>query len=150
MFRRILIVASLCICSGTLFGQDLSNIQVHGFVTQGLLFSSNNNLFTMPTSAGSARWTDAAVSFSDVVSDKFRVGVQFHVYQFGELGGPNMQIDWATGDYHVSDKVKFVAGKVKTVYGLFNDSQDVDTVHLWSLLPESIYPTDNKGFTLAH
>jgi hypothetical protein len=30
MFRRILILAFLCICAGTL--QDLSNIQVHGFV----------------------------------------------------------------------------------------------------------------------
>jgi hypothetical protein len=39
---------------------------------------------------------------------------------------------------------------VKTAFGLFNDSQDVDTVHLWALLPESIYPTDNKSFTLSH
>ena len=32
MFRRILILASLCTCAGTLLAQDLSNIQVHGFV----------------------------------------------------------------------------------------------------------------------
>jgi hypothetical protein len=150
MFRRILILASLCLCAGTLLAQDLSNIQIHGFVNQGLLFSSNNNLFTMKTSAGSARWTEAAVSVSDAVSDKFHVGIQLHVYQLGELGGPNLQIDWATGDYQASDKLKFVAGKVKTVYGLFNDSQDVDTVHLFVLLPESFYPTDNKTFDLAH
>jgi len=150
MFRQTLILASLCICAGTLLAQDLSNIQIHGFVAQGFLYSSNNNLFTMNTSNGSARWTDAAVSFSDGVSDRFRIGIQLRVYQFGEFGGPNVQIDWATGDYHVSDKVKFVAGKVKTVYGLFTDSQDVDTVHLFVLLPESIYPTDNKSFLLAH
>jgi hypothetical protein len=146
------LIGLLFVCAYTLggFAQDLSTIQIHGFVTQGVLFSSNNNLFTMNTSEGSARWTDAAVSISDVISDKLRVGAQFHVYQFGELGGPNLQIDWATGDYRVSDGAGFVAGKVKTVYGLFNDSQDVDAVHLWALLPESMYPTDNKSFNLAH
>jgi len=119
-------------------------------VTQGFLYSSHNNLFTMETSDGSARWTDAAVSLSDAISDKLHVGIQLHVYQLGELGGPNLQIDWATGDYRVNDRVKLVFGKVKTVYGLYNDSQDVDTVHLWTLLPESFYPVDNKNFTLAH
>lgn len=150
MFRRLLVLASLCICAGTLLAQDLSNIQIHGFITQGFMFSSNNNLYTLNTSDGSPRWTDAAVSLSDAITDNFHIGIQLHVYQFGELGGPNLQIDWATGDYHVNDRIKFVAGKVKTVYGLYTDTQDVDTVHLWSLLPESIYPIDNKGFTLAH
>jgi hypothetical protein len=150
MRRQLLTLLFLCTCFRVGFSQDLSNIQIHGFVTQGVLYSSNNNLFTMNTADGSARWTDAAVSVSDVISDKLRVGAQFHVYQFGELGGPNMQIDWATGDYRLSERAGFVAGKVKTVYGLFNDSQDVDTAHLWALLPESMYPTDNKSFNLAH
>jgi hypothetical protein len=135
MFRRILILTSLCVCAGTLLAQDLSNLQFHGFVTQGFLYSSNNNLFTMPTSAGSARWTDAAVSVSDAVADNFHVGVQFHVYQFGELGAPHLQIDWATGDYHVSDKVKFVAGKVE-VYS-------PESSPAWGRLPR--YSGDPEG-----
>jgi len=104
----------------------------------------------MNTSAGSARWTDGAISFNDSLSDKLRIGIQLHASQFGDFGGPNLQVDWATGDYTISDKAKFAAGKVKTVYGLFNDSQDVDAVHLWVLLPESVYPTDNKSFLLSH
>jgi hypothetical protein len=150
MFRRLLVLASLCICAGTLLAQDLSNLQIHGFVTQGFIYSSQNNLYTMNTSSGSGQWTDAAVSVSDAISDNFHVGVQLHVYQLGTLGGPNMQIDWATGDYRVNEKAKFVAGKVKTVWGLFNDSQDVDTVHLFVLLPESMYQIDNKNYTLSH
>jgi len=133
-----------------MFAQDLSTIQFHGFVTQGFAYSTNNNLFTMSTSNGSAQWTDGAVSVSDSLSDKLRVGIQFHVYQLGQLGGPNLQIDWATGDYRANDKTRVSFGKVKTVYGLFNDTQDVDTVHLWALLPEGFYPTDNKSFNLAH
>jgi hypothetical protein len=150
MIRRTLLGLFVCLCASAVFAQEFSGIQIHGFVTQGVLYSTNNNLFTMPTSNGSAQWTDGAISISDSVSDKLRVGIQLHAYQFGEFGGPSLQIDWASADYRASDKARFSVGKVKTVYGLFNDTQDVDTAHLWSLLPEGFYPTDNKSFELAH
>jgi hypothetical protein len=130
--------------------QSLEGIEIHGFVTQGFLFSSHNNYLTMQSSAGSLAWTDGAVSVSDSLTDKLRVGIQLHMYQLGQLGGPNLQVDWASGDYRVNDHLGFRAGKVKTVMGLFNDSQDVDAVFLWTLLPQGAYPVDNEGFFLAH
>jgi hypothetical protein len=33
---------------------------------------------------------------------------------------------------------------------LFNDSQDIDAVFLWILLPQGSYPIDHKSFYLAH
>jgi hypothetical protein len=72
------------------------------------------------------------------------------MYQLGQLGGPSPKIDWASGDYRVNDHFGIRAGKVKTVIGLFNDSQDVDTIFLWILLPQSAYPIDNKSFLLSH
>src|SRR5258706_12949089 len=142
MFRRILVLITLSLYAGTTVAQDLSGIQVHGFVTQGFLYSTNNNLFTMKTSEGSARWTDGAVSFSDSLTDKLRIGIQLHVYQFGEFGGPKLQIDWATGDYSASEKIRFVAGKVKTDFGLLYDSQAVDKDHLWLQFSDTVYHTD--------
>lgn len=149
MVRRILILASLCASTGFLFAQDLSSIQIHGFATQGLLYSSSNNYLSAETSSGSLQWTDGAVSVSNSLSDKLRVGIQLHMYQLGQFGGPNIQVDWASGDYKISDRAGFRAGKIKTPLGLFNDSQDVDAVHLWALLPQSMYPTDNRSFTLS-
>jgi hypothetical protein len=142
-------VISLCIFAGPLLAQDLSNIQIHGFATQGFLYSSNNNYLSTDSSSGSFAWTDGAVSVSDTLSDKLRVGIQLHMYQLGDFGGPNLQVDWATGDYKLNEHFGFRAGKYKIPLGLFNDSQDVDAVHLWALLPQSIYPTDNRSFTLA-
>ena len=149
MFRRLLILAWMCGCAVPLLAQDLSNIQIHGFVTQGFLFSSNNNYLSTNSSAGSFLWTDGAVNVSDSLSDKLRVGIQLHMYQLGEFGGPFPYVDWALEDYKVNDHLGFRAGKFKTPLGLFNDSQDVDAVHLWALLPQSIYPTDNRSFTLS-
>jgi len=150
MLRRLPLFLLVCICTGNLYAQNLADIEIHGFVTQGFLFTSHNNYLTMQSSAGSLAWTDGAVSFTDSLTDNLRVGIQLHMYQLGELGGPNVQVDWASGDYRVNDHFGIRAGKVKTVMGLFNDSQDVDAIFLWTFLPQSSYPVDNKSFYLSH
>jgi hypothetical protein len=150
MARRMRLFVLVCICTGSMYAQDLAGIEIHGFVTQGFLFSSHNNYLTMKSSDGSAQWTDGALSVSDSLTDKLRVGIQLHMYQLGDLGGPNVQVDWASGDYRVNDYFGFRAGKVKTPIGLFNDSQDVDAVFLWTLLPQCVYPIDNKSYLLSH
>ena len=150
MIRRTLFGLLVCVCAGAMSAQELSDIQIHGFATQGFLYSSSNNYLSTNSSAGSLAWTDGAVSISDPVSDKLRVGLQMHMSQLGEFGGPALQVDWASADYRASDKLRFSVGKVKTVVGLFNDTQDVDAVHLWALLPQGVYPIDNKSFDLAH
>jgi hypothetical protein len=147
---RLFLLALVCIFAVDLCAQDLAGVAIHGFVTQGFLYSSHNNYLTLQSSSGSLQWTDGAISLTDSVTDSLRVGVQLHMYQLGQLGGPNVQIDWASGDYRVNDHFGFRAGKIKTVLGLFNDSQDVDAVFLWILLPQAIYPIDNKSFFLAH
>jgi hypothetical protein len=146
----LLLFLLVCTCRGSLDAQDLSGIVVHAYVSQGFLFSSSNNYLTMKSSDGSPQWTDAAVNISDSLSDNLRVGMQLHMYQLGELGGSNVFIDWASGDCKVNDRLGIRAGKVKTVWGLFNDSQDIDAVFLWILLPQGSYAIDHKSFYLAH
>jgi hypothetical protein len=150
MRRRLPLLLLVCLCASTVWAQDLAGIEVHGFVTQGFLYSSRNNYLSMQSSEGSPQWTDGAVSISDSLTDKLRAGIQLHMYQLGQLGGDNIQIDWASGDYRFNDHFGIRAGKVKTVLGLFNDSQDVDAIFLWILLPQALYPIDNKSFLLAH
>jgi hypothetical protein len=149
MRRVCLIVVLLSLSSVGVVAQDLENVQIHGFATQGFLFSSQNNYLSMKSSSGSLRWTEGAISVNDAVTDKLRVGIQLHMYQIGEFGGPNVLVDWVSGDYQVNDGVGFRVGKIKTPIGLFNDSQDVDSLFLWVLLPQAMYPVDNRGYELA-
>lgn len=132
-----------------LAAQDLENLQVHGFVTQGFLFSTHNNYLTMKSSSGSLQWTEGAVSLNDSLTEKMRVGIQLHMYQMGQLGGPNLLVDWVSGDYKINDRLGVRVGKVKLPAGLFNDSQDVDSLFLWTLLPQPIYADDNRDYNLA-
>jgi hypothetical protein len=149
MLRNPLLLTVMCLCTAGLAAQDLENLQIHGFATQGLLYSTNNNYLTMKSSDGSLQWTEGAVSLNDALSDKLRVGIQIHMYQMGQIGGPQLLVDWASGDYKVNDNLGFRFGKVKMPIGLFNDSQDVDALFLWVLLPQCNYPDDNRDFDLA-
>jgi len=147
MPRRTVPLILLYLCALPLQAQDLESVQIHGFVTQG--FSSSNNYLSMTSRSGSAQWTEGAISVSNLVPEKLRVGMQLHMYQLGQFGGSNVQVDWASGDYRFNDHLGIRVGKIKTPLGLFNDSQDVDSLFLWVLLPQSMYPVDNRGFDLA-
>jgi len=139
------------LCSACAFGLDLGDdLQVHGTVAQGGLLSSHNNYLTAQTSQGSTQWTEAALNASASFSDRFHIGVQVHTYRLGELGKFKPELDWAYADYRIAEALGVRAGKVKTPLGLFNDTQDVDTLYLWALLPQGVYPADNRSWTLAH
>ncbi|HTW32943.1 MAG TPA: hypothetical protein VMD76_14775 [Candidatus Sulfotelmatobacter sp.] len=151
MTRRVLMLVLLGLGSVGLAAQsfNLEDLQIHGFATQGFLYSSHNNYLTMNSNRGSLQWTEGAISLNDPLSDNLRVGMQLHMYQMGQIGGPSVLIDWASGDYDFREQLGLRAGKVKIPMGLYNDSQDVDSLFLWVLLPQSIYPVDNRDFDLA-
>ena len=113
MLRRTVLLFMICRCAVRLVAQKLENLQIHGFATQGFLFSSNNNCLTMKSSSGSLQWTEGAISVADQVTDKLRVGIQLHMRQMGDFGGPNVVVDWASGDFKFNDKLGFRAGKIK-------------------------------------
>jgi len=118
MARSLPLCIFVCLCASALYSQDLAGIEIHGFATQGFLFSSQNNYLAMKSSSGSLQWTDGAVSVSDSLTDSLRVGIQLHMYQLGSLGGPNIQVDWASGDYRINDYVGIRAGKSQNRSGI--------------------------------
>lgn len=132
------------------FTIDQHPIQFHAFLTQGFLYSDVNNFLTMPTSHGTFGMTDGGVMLGSNVTDRFRVGAQAYVRNVGHLGNGQVTLDWASGDYSFADWFGIRAGKVKTVLGLYNDGQDMEFLHPWALLPQSVYPLDLRSDTIAH
>lgn len=127
-----------------------SKFQFHANLSQGFLFSSGSNYLTTYSNNGSAKWTEAAVSLSRQVTDRFRAGVQVHSYSLGQLGRQRVTLDWAYVDYQFSPYFGLRLGQVKTPTGLFNEVQDIDAVFPWALLPQGLYAVDYKRFVLSH
>lgn len=126
-------------------------IQVHGFATEGYLHSSSNNYLTMPTSgSGSFAMTDFGVNASTELTDKIHVGAQLYDRNVGELGNWHPSLDWAFADYKFKSWLEFRGGQVKTTMGLFTDTQDLEFLYTWALLPQGVYPMDLRGENIAH
>jgi hypothetical protein len=125
------------------------NIQIHGYATQGFLYSSNNNLLTTHSSDGSPAWTEAVLNIGAQPIPKLRIGVQGRYFLLGNFGN-SITLDWAAADYKADEHLGVRFGKVKTPSGLFNDIQDIDPSYIWSLLPQSIYPITSRNSILAH
>jgi hypothetical protein len=125
-------------------------VQVHGFASQGYAYSNENNFLTMDTSHGSPAFTEGALNLSMPITDKFRVGGQGYTRKIGSLDDFKPQLDWAYGDYKFARWFGVRGGKVKTAMGLYNDTQDMEFLHTWALLPQSVYPTDLRTTFIAH
>jgi hypothetical protein len=104
----------------------------------------------MKTSNGSFAMTGFGVNASMQITDKLRVGAQVFDQNLGELGNWKPEIDWAMVDYRFAGWFGVRGGKVKSVLGLYNDTQDMEFLHTWALMPQSIYPMDVRGDTIAH
>ena len=125
-------------------------IQIHGFGSQGFALSDQNNYLTMHTSTGSLQFTDGGLNVTMQVTSKLRVGAQVYVRDVGALGRWHPLLDWAVVDYKFTDWFGAQGGKVKTVFGLYNDSQDMESLHTWAIMPQSLYPLDLRSSTVAH
>jgi hypothetical protein len=153
--RQLTIITALCAAPVALHAQfdftvDGRDVQFHSFVQQGFAYSNHNNYLTMDTSSGSFAMTDAGVNVSTSLTDHFRVGAQAYIRNIGQLGDYHVQLDWAYGDYKFKNWFGVRAGKVKTVLGLLNDTQDAEFLYTWAILPQAVYPLDLRSNTIAH
>jgi hypothetical protein len=151
---RKILVGAIALALGAAapgFAQSLDdlNIQIHGYATQGFLYTTQNNIFTTNSSNGSPAWTEAVVNVTAQPYPKLRIGIQARYFLLGNLGN-SITLDWASADYKANDKFGVRFGKVKTPSGLFNEIQDIDPSYLWSLLPQSVYPIESRNSLLAH
>ncbi len=128
---------------------DDLNLQIHGYATQGFIYSTDNNWDTADSTDGSAAWTEAVVNVTARPESKLRVGVQGRYFLLGNYGNA-ITLDWAEADYKFNEHFGFRVGKVKTPTGLLNEIQDISPAYLWVLLPQSIYPLASRNTILAH
>jgi hypothetical protein len=132
------------------FTIDGQPVQVHSFFSQGFAYSNDNNFLTMKTSSSSAAFTDGGVNVSMQVTDRLRIGAQVYDRDIGSLGKWHPQLDWAVADFKLEDWFGIRGGIVKTVFGLENETQDMEFLHTGILLPQSVYPTDLRDAQIRH
>jgi hypothetical protein len=153
--RSAILAVALLLTASTAAGAeigtegDLASVEVHAFVSQGFIASAKNNYLTTSSTQGSFQFTEVGVNLTKQVTDKLRMGVQLFASDLGTTGNFNAQMDWFYLDYHLADWLGIRAGRVKIPFGLYNEVNDVDSGRVPILLPQAVYPIENRDYLLA-
>lgn len=132
------LVPALLALAGPLAAMDWPNVDVHGFVSQGYLLSSENN-FVQDTRQGTLAFNEVGLNVGSQVTDHLRVGAQIFAYDLGNYGNNEVLIDWAYGDYRHNDLLGVRLGRYKLPVGLYNEMLDLDLAFTSVLLPQAVY-----------
>lgn len=130
------------------FGVESVDLQWHGFVSQGFLVTTDND-FLAKSQRGSFEFAEAGVNLTASLGDQLRLGIQLFTRDLGPSGDYRIKADWFYLDYRWRDWLGVRAGRVKLPFGLYNDTADIDAAHNVVLLPQSVYPSQNRDFLLA-
>ena len=124
------------------------DIEIHGFVSQGVIKTTANN-YLAQSERGSFEFSEAGINFTQSFTPNFRLGAQLFSRDLGPLGNYRAQFDWYYLSYRFADWFGVRAGRTKLPFGLYNDTSDIDVAHVPALLPQSVYPAQNRDYLLA-
>lgn len=120
------------------FAFDTELVKIHGFLSQGFLQTDHNN-FLAETEDGTIQFNEFGINFSTQLTDKLQAGVQFFGRDMGTVGNDEVRIDWAFMNYRWKDWAGVKIGRMKMIYGLYNDTREIDMLRTSILLPQSVY-----------
>ncbi|KPA15317.1 conserved hypothetical protein, secreted [Candidatus Magnetomorum sp. HK-1] len=141
---KIFLILTFAIFSPLISSADdifstLSDMQLHGFISQGFVWSKTHNFLFDELNHGSFEFNELGVTVSKHISDSLHLGIQFFSRDQGDVGNNNLMIDWAYADYHPEDFLGMRLGKLKMPMGLYNDTRDIDLLRTCIFLPQSTY-----------
>ena len=120
-----------------------SNTQVHGFITQGYTYTTDNNFFGESSDNGSFEFTELGINISGRLTEGLFASAQAISRKTGEFYDGDPEIDYAMLDFNAITEDNWLGGirigRTKNPYGLYNDGRDAAVTRNGILLPQSIY-----------
>ncbi|MFP4419588.1 MAG: hypothetical protein ACLFRG_03515 [Desulfococcaceae bacterium] len=124
---------------------DLAGIDIHGFISQGFLWSDENNNLG-DSEEGSFQFNELGINFAKDLSDDLRIGLQLFSRDLGAVGNNEVELDWAYGDCRWRDWLSLRVGLMKMAHGLCNETRDVDMLRTWVPLPQAVYEETTRDY----
>ncbi len=143
MKKSILMSALIILLlSGNIWALEYAGGNIHGFISQGYLDSSDNN-FLADTHSGTFQFREMGINYSREILSGLRGGFQLFSRDLGDIGNNEIEIDWAYLDYNYRKWLGVRLGKMKTPMGFYNETRDFDISRVNVFLPQGVY---NEGW----
>lgn len=136
-----ILVVAVCMPLSAL---ELGPMELHGSLSQGYIYSQHNN-FIVTSSDGTADFREYGLNATITPLDNVTIGGQIFGRDFGAAGNDEIYLDWLSIDYTLRNWLGFRLGKLKTPYGLYGETRDVDSLRTEILLPQGVYMEYIRG-----
>lgn len=139
--RNILSIAmvALTLAAATAVGAESGAIEIHGY--GGWSYGRSNardNRYLASSLEGESEYTNLAIAFAAQPSERVRINAQ--VWWEAAAGEEELAtVDYAFGEWRLSDALRFRLGKVKHPFGIYTEVFDVGTIRPLFWLPQSVY-----------
>ena len=141
--KGIIFVVLLCLSANGKAGFLPEEIEFHGFLTQSLFHTSDNNFFGQSDDAVSPGLTEIGLNTSYQPFDRLRFAAQGLYRRAGDIDRGSVRLDYGLADLTLlnygTGKVGIRGGRIKIPFGLYNETRDVPFTHPTILLPQGIY-----------
>lgn len=129
------------------------DLQIHGFVGQSYILTSDNNVFGNSDNGGSFGFTEAGLNVSVRPLPRLQLSSQMLSRRAGEGTSATPRLDYAVLDYrvysHEVNQFGIRVGRLKNPFGFYNDTRDVPFTRPSILLPQSIYFDRTRNLGLS-
>ena len=127
---------------------DLGPLKVHGFLSQGYILTSGNNVHASGTrNNGSFDFNELAINGSYQLKDAIVFSGQIGSRDLGAEGENSIYIDYLQADIQFTDILGLRLGRYKVPLGFYNQTRDIDLARPTVFLPHPIYPVEFRPFT---
>jgi hypothetical protein len=137
--HKILLTILLGCVSWNVSALELSQLQMHGFASQGYLRSNHYDYLGAQTDKGTVEFNEFGLNVMSNLTDRLRFGIQLLARDLGNDGNDKITIDWAFGDYRYRNWLGLRVGQFPRALGLYNQSRDIDAARTGVFLPFSVY-----------
>jgi len=130
----------------TSISTNLPPLDFHGFVSQGLLASSQYNYLADNTKNGSLEFFEAGANVSMNPFPHTHVTAQGFMFDVGNVGQYDPTLDYGLIDYNFNDAIGVRVGRILRPEGIYNSIQSIDLARTSVLLPQGMYDARFRDF----
>tara|TARA_R110002049_G_scaffold269759_1_gene446678 strand:- start:2688 stop:3998 length:1311 start_codon:yes stop_codon:yes gene_type:complete len=127
-------------------------IQSHGFATQGLIFTTDNNFYG-DSDHGSANFTELGINASAQLSPRVRLAGQLLSRHAGNMDNGSPRVDYALLDISLLSSSQrnlgLYLGRVKSPLGLYNETRDIGHTRASVFTQQVIYFDKVRDLTMS-
>lgn len=136
MSTKLLLNVLLAILPSTLFAQSVQTLQIHGYGGWGT-GKTDGNHYQWGNITPVYKHTEFTLALSSVPYDNINLVAQV-TWKEGK-NGFKTSLEYAFGEWHISDAFRLRLGRMKQPFGLYTEIFNVGTLRPFLLLPQGLY-----------